>query len=200
MSHSHLREPPAQIVGPGRLWGVTASNPEPSLVPTSEHVDEGRYDAGDPHRRRSAHLYGLIVSGAVLATAPDDYRLVRVAAALVTTLAIYWIAETYVHWIATRTIHGRDLTRAEQTQLIKDGWPLMAACVVPVVVLAAEALLQVETAAAVRVALAVNTVLLGVVGANMGRAGGLRGGALVASTLATGALGLLMIVLKTSLH
>lgn len=179
---------------------MTASHPEPSPVPTSEHVEEGRYDAGHPHRRRSAHLYGLIVSGAVLATAPDDYRLVRVVAALVSTLAIYWIAETYVHWIATRTIHGGDLTRAEQTQIIKDGWPLMTACIVPVVVLAAGALLRVETETAVRVALAINAVLLGLVGANMGRAGGLRGIALVGSTLATGALGVLMIVLKTSLH
>jgi hypothetical protein len=179
---------------------VTSSNPEPSRVPTSEHVEEGRYDAGDPHRRRSAHLYGLIVSGAVLATAPDDYRLARVAAALVATLAIYWIAETYVHWIAARTIRGRDLTRAERTRIIKDGWPLMATCIVPIVVLSAEALLQVETATAVRVALTINAVLLGLVGANMGRAGGLRGAALVASTFATGALGVVMIALKTSLH
>jgi hypothetical protein len=34
----------------------------------------------------------------------------------------------------------------------------------------------------------------------MGRAGGLRGAALVASTFATGALGVVMIALKTSLH
>jgi hypothetical protein len=184
----------------GRLCGVSAPTPDPSLVPPSEHLDEGRYDAGDPHRRRSAHLYGLIVSGAVLATAPDDYRLSRVALALVATLATYWIAETYVHWIATRTIHGRDLTGAERRRIVGDGWPLMAACIVPIGVLFAEAVLQVETATAIKVALAVNTVLLGAVGWNMGRAGGLRGVRLLASTAATGLLGVVMIVLKTTLH
>ena len=70
--------------------------------------------ASDPHRRQAAHLYGLIVSGAVLATAHDDFRLVRVAILLLATLAIYWAAETYVHWIAARTLVQRDLTRHER--------------------------------------------------------------------------------------
>ena len=91
----------------------------------------------------------------MLATAPDDYRLSRVSFALVATLGVYWIAETYVHWIATRTIHGRDLTGPERMRIIKDGWPLMAASIVPVVVLLAEALLQIETATAVKVMLVV---------------------------------------------
>lgn len=175
-------------------------NPAAAPVPATEHEDEGRYDAGDPHRRRSAHLLGLIVSGAVLATAPDDYRLSRVSFALVATLGVYWIAETYVHWIATRTIHGRDLTGPERMRIIKDGWPLMAASIVPVVVLLAEALLQIETATAVRVALVVNTLLLGTVGWNMGRAGGLRGGRLLASSCITALFGVVMIVLKSTLH
>lgn len=179
---------------------MSQSSGIPAPVPAEEHEDEGRYDAGDPHRRRSAHLYGLIVSGAVLATAPDDYRLFRIALVLVATLAVYWLAETYVHWIATRTIHKRDLTRAERMRIVKDGWPLMAACVVPVGVLLAEAVLQVETAVAVNVALVVNAVLLGLVGWNMGRAGGLRGRRLVASCAMTALLGVVMIVLKSTLH
>ncbi|MGE0819701.1 MAG: hypothetical protein AB7O74_13670 [Candidatus Nanopelagicales bacterium] len=178
----------------------TPDDPADTQIPASEHEDEGRYDAGDPHRRRSAHLYGLIVSGAVLATAPESFRISRVAFMLVATLAIYWIAETYVHWIATRTIHGRDLTGPERRRIIKDGWPLMAACIVPVVVLLGEAVLQLETAVAVKVALIVNTLLLGAVGWNMGRAGGLRGARLVASSVMTALLGVVMIVLKTTLH
>jgi len=178
----------------------TPDTPAPAPVPAAEHDDEGRYDAGDPHRRRSAHLYGLIVSGAVLATAPDSFRISRVAFMLVATLAIYWIAETYVHWIATRTIHGRDLTGPERRRIIKDGWPLMAACIVPVIVLLGEALLQLDTDLAVKIALGVNTLLLGGVGWNMGRAGGLRGARLVASSLMTALLGVVMIVLKTTLH
>lgn len=178
----------------------TPDTPAAAPVPAAEHEDEGRYDAGDPHRRRSAHLYGLIVSGAVLATAPESFRIGRVAFMLVATLAIYWIAETYVHWIATRTIHGRDLTRTERMRIIKDGWPLMAACIVPVIVLLGEAVLQIETDTAIKVALMVNTLLLGAVGWNMGRAGGLRGARLVASSFVTALLGVVMVVLKTTLH
>jgi hypothetical protein len=174
--------------------------PTGPVAPTSEHDVEHRYDAGDPHRRRAAHLMGLIVSGAVLATAPDTFLILRVAFILLGTLAVYWAAETYAHWIASRTVHGRDLTRAERIQLIKDGWPLMAACAVPLAVLLLEALLQVPTERAVNIALLINTGLLFAVGWNMSRAGGLRGVRLVASALVTGLLGIAMVFLKIGLH
>ena len=72
------------------------------------HTEPG--EPGDHHRHRAAHLYGLIVSGAVLATAADEFRLVRVAVILLCTLCIYWAAETYVHWIAARSLVQRDLS------------------------------------------------------------------------------------------
>jgi len=43
---------------------------------------------GDLHRRHAAHLYGLIISGAVLASAGDELRLARVALILLGTLVI----------------------------------------------------------------------------------------------------------------
>ena len=126
---------------------------------------------------RAAHLYGLIVSGAVLATASDEFRLSRVAVILVCTLGIYWAAETYVHWIAARSHVQRDLTREERRRIVADGWPLVAACAVPLTFLGAEALLGMETAVALDVTLAVNTVLLFVVGWQMGSGRRPRGGA-----------------------
>ncbi|MGD9954522.1 MAG: hypothetical protein AB7V23_00495, partial [Candidatus Nanopelagicales bacterium] len=104
----------------------TPDDPADTQIPASEHEDEGRYDAGDPHRRRSAHLYGLIVSGAVLATAPESFRISRVAFMLVATLAIYWIAETYVHWIATaRSTAGTSPARsaAASSRTAGRSWP-----------------------------------------------------------------------------
>ena len=74
-------------LNPADAWGAA---PPSSTLPI-----EGQ------HRRRAANLYGLIISGAVLATAPDDIRLARVALLLFGTLLVYWAAETYVHWIAT---------------------------------------------------------------------------------------------------
>ena len=72
----------------------------------------------DPHRRRAAHLYGLIVTGAVLATASDDFRLSRVALLLLSTLAIYWAAESYVHWTATRAHLRRPLSSDERRMIM----------------------------------------------------------------------------------
>jgi hypothetical protein len=157
-------------------------------------------EPGDHHRHRAAHLYGLIISGAVLATAPDELRLYRVAIILLCTLAIYWAAETYVHWIAARILVQRDLSREERRKIIADGWPLVAACAVPLTFLAAEAVLGFETAAALDLTLAVNAVLLFIVGWQMGRAGALRGVRLLLSVATTGLLGLALIALKTLMH
>jgi hypothetical protein len=156
--------------------------------------------AGDPHRRQAAHLYGLIVSGAVLATAADEFRVVRVAIILLCTLAIYWAAETYVHWIALRTLVQRDLTSDERRKIVSDGWPLMTACAVPLLFLGLEALLGVETAVALDMTLAVNTVLLFLVGWQMGKAGGMTGARLALSVGASGLLGVALIMLKTLMH
>ena len=154
----------------------------------------------DPHRQRAGHLYGLIVTGAVLATVPDDFRLIRVAVVLLCTLAIYWAAETYVHWIATRTHVGRTLTRDERRFIVRDGWPLVAACAVPLLCLTLEALLGVETSVALHVTLALNAVLLFVTGWQMGAAGGLTGVRLAISSVAAGLLGISLIALKSLLH
>jgi hypothetical protein len=155
---------------------------------------------GDPHRPRAAYLYGLIVSGSVLATAADEYRLVRVAIILLGTLTIYWAAETYVHWIAARTVVQRDLSGSERRKIILEGWPLVTASAVPLAFLGVEALLGVETAVALDLTLVVNTVLLFLVGWQMGKAGGLTGGRLLISAGATGALGVALIGLKVLMH
>jgi hypothetical protein len=152
------------------------------------------------HRRRAGHLYGLIVTGAVLATAPDDFRLVRVAVLLLGTLCIYWAAETYVHWIAERTLLQRDLDPEERRRIVRDGWPLVAACGVPLLLLLLEALVGMGTKVALDVTLAVNAALLFVLGWRMGSASGLRGTSRLLSSAITGLLGILMIGLKTLLH
>ena len=111
---------------------------------------------GDVHRRSAAHFYGLIISGAVLATAPNEFRLARVAVILLGTLLIYYAAETYVHWLAARSVVRRDLTPAERRQILSDGWPLVTACAVPVLFLTLEAVLGVETSLALDLALVLN--------------------------------------------
>lgn len=156
--------------------------------------------AADVHRRRAAHLYGLIVSGAVLAAASDEFRLGRIAVVLVVTLLVYWAAETYVHWIALRALVQRDLTAGERRMIVRDGWPLVAACGVPLLFLGLEALVGMETSVALDLTLAVNAVLLFVIGWQMGEEGRLTGMRRVLSAAVTGLLGVALIALKALLH
>ena len=142
----------------------------------------------------------LIISGAVLATAPDEFRLVRVAVLLLGTLCIYWAAETYVHWMASRTLLRRDLTREERRGVALDGWPLVAASAIPLAALALEALLGIETKVALDITLAVNAVMLFVIGWRMGKVSGLTGPRLVLAAGIAGLLGVTMIALKTLMH
>ena len=156
----------------------------------------------DHHRRSAAHLYGLIVTGAVLATASDDFRLSRVAInADLSMVAIYWSAETYVHWSATRVHLQRDLTPGERLMIVRDGWPLVAACAVPLVALGLEALLGLETAVALDITLALNAVLLFLT-YSVGRWAGTVASPEEAafSAIAAGFLGVSLIVLKSLLH
>jgi hypothetical protein len=104
------------------------------------------------------------------------------------------------HWIAARTLAQRDLSREERRRIVRDGWPLVTACAVPLLFLGLKALLGVETAVAVDLTLAVNTVLLFIVGWQMGKAGGLTGAPLALSSGATGPLGVALILLKTLTH
>ena len=94
----------------------------------------------------------------------------------------------------------RDLTPEERRKIVVDGWPLVAACAVPLLCLFVEALAGLETSVALDVTLAVNAVLLLIVGWQMGRAGGLTGVRLVLSAGATGLLGFALITLKALMH
>jgi hypothetical protein len=84
--------------------------------------------------------------------------------------------------------------------VIRDGWPLVAACGVPLLLLLLEAIVGMETKKALDLTLAVNAALLFGVGWQMGRASGLVGIRQLGSAAVTGLLGVLMVVLKTQLH
>ena len=83
---------------------------------------------------------------------------------------------------------------------MRDGWPLVAACAVPLLCLTLEALLGVETSVALDVTLALNALLLFFTGWQMGEAGGLTGARLALSSLVAGLLGVALIALKSLLH
>ena len=58
--------------------------------------------------------------------------------------------------------------------IVRDGWPLVAACGVPLLFLGLEALVGMETSVALDLTLAVNAVLLFIIGWQMGEEGRLE--------------------------
>lgn len=157
-------------------------------------------ERGESLKERAAYLYGLVITGSVLASAPSELGLVRVAILLGGTLLVYWCAESYAHLIAARSVARRPLYPDERRHVLGEGLPLVAACTAPVVVLLIEAVLRVPPNLAVDIALLVNLALLLLVGWRMSTDGGLTGGRRLGSTLAAGLLGVAMIGLKLALH
>ncbi|MFD2792207.1 hypothetical protein ACFS27_01460 [Promicromonospora vindobonensis] len=181
------------------MVAVPADEPDPNGVGRHDAPAEGE-EAEETYEERSAYLYGLIITGSVLAAAPEDHGLVRIAALLGGTLLVYWCAESYAHLIAARTLARRPLRASERRAVLSRGVPLIAACTVPGLVLLAEALLRVRPSVAVDIALLVNLGLLLVVGWRMSTAGGLRGVGRLWATVLAGLLGVAMIGLKLAVH
>jgi hypothetical protein len=161
-----------------------------------------RDDAIVPNARRTkaSALYGLIIAGAVLATAGPEARLAFVAVSLVATLTVYWVAETYVHVMAERQAEHHELSRAQMGAIARDGLPLITVSAIPLAILLAGAVLGIETALAEDLALYANTILLLIGGYRMSRDAGVTGGRLVVSTMISGLLGLAMVGLKIVLN
>jgi len=151
-------------------------------------------------RRSASALYGLIISCAVLATASPDARLVGVALLVIGTLAIYWVAETYVHAMAARQQQHHELTGAQFLVIARDGLPIITITFAPLVALLIAALLGLSTELGEDIALAVNIALLLGFGYHMSKDAGIRGLRLVISALIAGLLGLAMVGLKIFLN
>ncbi|MGW2093009.1 hypothetical protein [Promicromonospora sukumoe] len=185
---------------------MRTDQPDPRRSPRHARTDApgavaGEQDEpGESLKKRASYLYGLIITGSVLASAPADLGLLRVAGLLGGTLFVYWCAESYAHLIAARTLVRRPLRSGERRHVLAEGLPIVAACTVPVVVLLMEAVLRVPAPVAVDIALVVNLVLLMVVGWRMSSVSGLTGVKHLGATLAAGLLGFAMIGLKLALH
>jgi hypothetical protein len=154
----------------------------------------------DAHRRRASELYGLIIGGAVLATSGVEERLLFIALSLVITLAVYWVAETYVHLMAERGVEGHELSRGTAATIAKDGLPLITVSAVSLVVLLVCGLAGMSGVKAADWALYANTLVLLVAGYRISRDAGLTGLRLAGSVAISGVLGLAMVGLKIALN
>jgi hypothetical protein len=148
--------------------------------------------------RRAAGIYGTIVTAAVLATAGATLRTAPLAVAVFVTLLVYWVAEEYAE-IGEHASAGHLPTWAHTRAALAAKWPMVSASYIPLLTLLVARVAHASTTTAALIALCVTVGLLMIYGWKSSRATGLSGLAQLGMTVAAGALGLLMILLKVLL-
>lgn len=158
-----------------------------------------RERAPSTEENTAAAIYGVIISAGVMASAHAETALAVVVAVLV-TLVIYWGAERYARLVAERIHQGHRPSWTQVRHQMTEGWAMVSASYLPLAVLSVLTLLGVELYGAVVSALVCSTALLCLAGWAMGRQGQLTLRERVVSTAVAGAFGVVMIVLKSTLH
>jgi hypothetical protein len=166
-----------------------------------EAVTGSELSAGELRKetRTANGIYGVIVGTGVMA-ADSGSTVGRLAVAVLVTLIVYWAAERYAHVAARRIVLRRKLTRGELRREFSDGWEIVTASYLPVLVLVTSSLLGADLFGSVRNALIFSTVLLSFSGWRVGREADLPLVQHLVSMAVAGAFGVVMIVLQTFLH
>ena len=144
-------------------------------------------------------ITGTVVSAAVIAAAAGHLEETRIVLAILGTALIYWLAHLHARTLGDAVKH-----RTHPVDALKEAfwetWPILAAALVPALILFAGQIFGAELRRAAWIAVIASTVLLAVYSFLAGRRGGLGlKGSLVSG--AVGAmLGILVIGLKAGLH
>jgi positive regulator of sigma E activity len=144
-------------------------------------------------------IYGIIVGAAVLVAGHADTAW-KVVAAVLVTLIVYWAAERYARIVAERIHEGHRPAWHVVREHLTSGWELVTASILPLLVLILIRLVGARLITAEILSLTCSTLLLCVAGWRIGATGRLTTGERLVSTVAAGALGAIMIVLKVLLH
>jgi hypothetical protein len=150
--------------------------------------------------RMASEIYGLIVASSVLAAGTHDDDVLHVALAVLITLVVYWLAETYAHVIAASHIRGRRLSWARARYELRAGWPLVSASFTPLIVVVVTAAIGADINAAQVAGLICATVLLFISGWIAGRSVGATRFRRLLAALVAASFGLILIALKAALH
>ena len=157
-----------------------------------------------PHQRWAgerelAHaICGTVVGAAAMAVASLHATLSEVVVTVLVTVAVYWAAERYAEVLAA-AVHGPG-RRSRVAQELRRGWPTIEAAYTPLVVLVGFVFLTGQLDSGVLAALSVSTAMLSGLGYVAARRAGAARPAALAWGAGSAALGILVILLKTSLH
>lgn len=147
-------------------------------------------------RRRTAGIYGAIVTAAIIAATGGELPTIALTVAVMVTLLVYWAAEEYAEVLGEQAGGGRLPTWASIRGMLAVTWPMVSASYLPLLALLLARVAGASALTAANVGLGVAIVLLTVHGWSAGRAAQLRGRQLLFSTSVAALLGIMMIVLK----
>ncbi|MDG6107485.1 hypothetical protein [Dactylosporangium aurantiacum] len=154
---------------------------------------------GPTEESTTAGVYGVIIGAAVMASSHAASAGAVIAAVLV-TLVVYWSAERYARIVAQR-IHERRRLHAREVRLqLTTGWEIVTASTLPAAVLVGLTAVGVALRTAVISALVCSALLLCVAGWEAGRHGQLTPLERLVSAAVAGAFGVVMVLLKVTLH
>lgn len=149
--------------------------------------------------RELAHaIHGTVVGAAALTAASLHGSLGEVVVTVVVTLLVYWVAERYARVLSVAVDGPHRLDAA--MEVLRHGWPMVQAASTPLVVLVLVGGVTDDLRTGVLIALVVATVLLGGLGHFAARRAGAAPTAAVGWGALSAGLGVVIIVLKLSLH
>jgi hypothetical protein len=144
-------------------------------------------------------ITGTVVSAAAIAAAAGHLEETRLVLTILGTAFIYWLAHLHARTLGDAVKHHTHPVDALK-EALAETWPILAASLLPAVILLVLQLLGVPIRTDAWIAVIVCTVLLTIYSFFAGRRGGLSMGGSVVSACIGALLGILVIGLKASLH
>jgi hypothetical protein len=173
------------------------------MTNSPEEPPEAAKEGSELHRagrRRSAGIYGTVVTAAIIAAGGNQLSTAALAVTIVVTLVVYWLAEEYAELLGEQTRAGQLPSMIVVRSSLAAAWPMVTASFLPLATLGVARLFGASSANAAWVALGMAVVLLVFHGYGAARAAGLSGIRLVTVAGTAGFLGILMVVLKSLLQ
>jgi hypothetical protein len=147
-------------------------------------------------RQAPPAIYGTIIGASVMAATEEHEPVGDVAASVIITLIVYWLAERWSFLLGSH-LTGEPISFAHARHVFAEGFSMVEASYTPLLVMVFAWGLGATEDMAVNLALLATVVVLLGLGYVASRRSGLSGWALAGGSVFTGMLGLLLIFLKS---
>jgi hypothetical protein len=158
------------------------------------------HEATDEVERLAASIYGTIVASSVLAASASNLSIGETCLAVIVTVLVYWLAETYAASLAARTVATPERFGDYARHHARRTWRMVTASLAPLAALLVAAALGAGVTNAILAALGLSTLTLAALGWVAAGRAGIAGLSRLGIAATSSVAGLVLIGLKLSLH